>query len=91
MQKVLDYKEWRKFEGVIRKAKIACEKSGYNILDHFVGADKMVEIGSGAVRKQDDYKLSRYACYLIAQNGDSKKRLLLLLKLILQYKQDVKK
>lgn len=74
LQKTLDYKEWRKFENTINKAKVACENSNINSLDHFVGIDKMVEIGSGAKRKQKDYRLSRYACYLIAQNGDSRKK-----------------
>ena len=73
LQKVLGYKEWRKFEGVIKKAKDACLNSNMVVSNHFVGADKMVLIGSGAKRNQDDYKLSRYACYLIAQNGDSRK------------------
>ena len=73
LQKVLDYIEWRKFEKTILKAKEACINSGVNIYDHFVGIDKMVEIGSNTKRKIDDYKLSRYACYLIAQNGDSRK------------------
>ena len=73
LQVVLDYKEWRKFENVIIKAKISCQNSEINVLDHFVHLDKMVEIGSGAKRKQVDYKLSRYACYLIVQNADSRK------------------
>lgn len=50
----------------------------YKVLDHFVGADKMVEIGSNTKRKVSDYKLSRYACYLIAQNGDSRKKVIAL-------------
>ena len=78
LQKVLDYKEWRKFENVIGKAKEACRNSGMTDLDHFVGADKMVQIGSTAERKQNDYKLTRYACYLIAQNGDSRKKVIAL-------------
>ena len=75
---VLDYKEWRKFNNVINKAKDSCENSDISIYDHFVDDDKMVEIGSGAMRKQKDYKLSRYACYLIAQNGDSRKKVIAL-------------
>ena len=78
LQNVLDYKEWRKFENVIKKAKQACENSYIEVSDHFVGTDKMVQIGSGAERKQNDYKLSRYACYLIAQNGDSRKKVIAL-------------
>ncbi len=60
---VLEYKEWRKFEKVIKKAMEACVGSNYNALDHFVLKDKMVSIGSNTVRKIQDYKLSRYACY----------------------------
>ena len=78
LQLLLNYTDWRKFEGVINKAIEACKNSNANILDHFVGADKMVEIGSGAQRKQKDYKLTRYACYLIAQNGDSRKKVIAL-------------
>lgn len=69
----LGYIEWRKFEGAIERAKEACKNSGQPISDHFVGADKMVLVGSEAKRKVFDYSLSRYACYLIAQNGDSRK------------------
>lgn len=71
LQKALEYKEWRKFKGVIDKAKITCENSNYNVLDHFVQVDKMVEIGSKTNRKIIDFKLSRHACYLVSQNGDS--------------------
>lgn len=70
MQLVLNYKEWRKFENVIDKSKAACENSNINVLDHFVDTNKMVQIGSGAKRSQKDYKLTRYACYLIAQNKE---------------------
>ncbi len=73
LQKVLEYKEWRKFEGVIEKAKRACNNSGFTQSFHFVGADKMSSIGKGSKRKTIDYKLSRYACYLIVQNGDPRK------------------
>ena len=66
--KVLEYKEWRKFNKVIQKAMEACNGSNYYILDHFVLEDKMVSIGSNTKRNIKDYKLSRYACYLIVQN-----------------------
>lgn len=78
LQIVLNYKEWRKFDGVIQRAKKACINSSINELDHFVEADKMVRIGSGAERMQKDYKLTRYACYLIAQNGDTRKKVIAL-------------
>ena len=73
LQDVLEYTQWRRFENVINKAKISCEKSGFSVIDHFADVGKMVQIGSTAEREQKDYKLTRYACYLIAQNGDSGK------------------
>jgi DNA-damage-inducible protein D len=73
LQKLLGYVEWRKFQGVIDKAKNACANSGHDIKDHFVDADKMVKIGSETERQIDDIMLTRYACYLIAQNGDPRK------------------
>ena len=78
LQVALEYKEWRKFSGVMDKAMNACNNSNINVLDHFVQADKMVEIGSGAKRKQVDYELSRYACYLIVQNADARKKVVAL-------------
>ena len=78
LQSVLQYTEWRKFKGVIDKAKIACKSSGYKALDHFVGADKMVEIGSDTKREVPDYKLSRYAYYLISQNSNYRKKVIAL-------------
>lgn len=78
LQQVLEYKEWRNFEEVIEKAKQACETSKNQISDHFVDVNKMVETGSGAQRKIRDYYLSRYACYLIVQNGDPKKEVIAL-------------
>ena len=68
LMEALEYKEWRKFNKVIKKAIEACAGSNYYILDHFVFKDKMVSIGSNTKRKIQDYKLSRYACYLIVQN-----------------------
>ena len=60
----------------ITKAKEACENSGVNVLDHFADVGKKVELGSGALRKIDDLMLSRYACYLIVQNGDPRKEII---------------
>ena len=73
LQVVLNYKEWRKFEGVINKAKNACINSNVNMIDHFVGVDKLSKRANNAEVLIKDYQLSRYACYLIAQNGDSRK------------------
>ena len=73
---VLDYTEWRNFSKVIDRAMIACQNSGYDVLDHFVEVNKMVEIGSGTNRQVIDYELSRYACYLIVQNGDPRKKVI---------------
>ena len=78
LQKVLEYTEWRKFVGVIKKAINSCKASNYVSSDHFVGTDKMINLGKGGQRKVSDYKLSRYACYLIAQNGDSRKKVIAL-------------
>lgn len=74
LQNILQYNEWRNFVKVINKAKIACEKSGNVIENHFVDANKMVLIGSGTEREIEDIKLSRYACYLIIQNADARKK-----------------
>lgn len=73
LQELLQYTEWRNFLKVIDKAKIVCKSLGINILNHFVDINKMVVLGSGARRSIDDIKLTRYACYLIAQNGDPRK------------------
>ena len=75
---ILQYANWQNFEKIINKAKISCENSDVNVLDHFIDISKMVQIGSGAKRKQQDYELTRYACYLIAQNGDSRKKVIAL-------------
>ncbi len=78
MQIALEYKEWRNFKKVIEKAMIACEGSENSVTDHFVDINKMVNIGSGAGRELDDIELSRYACYLIVQNGDPRKKVIAL-------------
>ncbi len=73
LQPCLGYSEWRKFENTIKKAIASCKQSDNNPDDHFVGADKMIGIGKQAERKVADWYLSRFACYLIAQNGDPRK------------------
>ena len=73
LQEVLGYAEWRNFNGIIEKAKISCDVACNNVLDHFVEVNKMVEIGSSSERGIADVMLTRYACYLIAQNGDPRK------------------
>ena len=75
---ILQYSNWQNFEKIIEKAKISCENSEVNVYDHFIDISKMVQIGSGAKRKQQDYKITRYACYLIAQNGDPRKEVIAL-------------
>lgn len=78
LQHALDYKEWRKFVGAIQKAKFACDNSSINTNNHFAVQRKMVGIGSKTQRKVIDYKLSRYACYLIVMNGNPKKEIITL-------------
>jgi DNA-damage-inducible protein D len=73
LQSCLGYSEWRKFENTIKKAITSCKQSENDPNKHFVGADKMIGIGNQAERKVTDWYLSRLACYLIAQNGDSRK------------------
>jgi DNA-damage-inducible protein D len=73
LQELLGYAKWENFVKVIEKAKTACKSSGFGPVDHFLDVRKMVELGSGAVREIEDIALTRYACYLIAQNGDPTK------------------
>ena len=70
---VLDYTKWENFNKVIDKAMLSCQNSGFECADHFLEVRKMVQLGSGSERKVKDYELSRYACYLIVQNGDPRK------------------
>ena len=74
LQKILEYQRWDKFCNVINDAIDACKTSNYSVMNHFSQVGKMVEIGSKTSRKIKDYKLSRYACYLIVQNCDPRKK-----------------
>lgn len=76
LQELLGYTQWRNFEQVISKAKIACETSGQPVNEHFADVSKMVDLGSGAKKDIGDIMLTRYACYLIAQNGDPRKEVI---------------
>jgi len=73
LQKVFNYAEWRNFLKAIDKAKKSCEAAGEELSNHFVGFNKMIDLAKGAQREIDDIALTRYACYLIAQNGDASK------------------
>lgn len=74
LQYLLGYAKWDNFLNVVSKAKTACNASGHDVSDHFADVGKMVDLGSGSQREVDDLMLTRYACYLIAQNGDPKKQ-----------------
>jgi DNA-damage-inducible protein D len=73
LQQLLGYSQWRRFEDAIKRAIVSCQQSGNNPDYHFAGAGKPITGGKGAVQVVDDYHLSRFACYLIAQNGDPRK------------------
>jgi len=73
LQKLLGYSEWRNFRNAVDKAKISCKNNGFNVADHFVDINKTIKMPKGAEKEIDDVLLTRYACYLTAQNGDPKK------------------
>ena len=75
---ILEYKQWRRFENVINKAKETCKNSDISVIEHFADIGKTIKMPKGAEKIIPDYKLTRYACYLIAQNGDSRKKVIAL-------------
>jgi len=76
LQILLTYKEWRKFEDVINKAKVSCKNNGITVVEHFVDADKTIQMPKNATKTITEYKLTRFACYLISMNGDSRKKVI---------------
>nr|MBP3258939.1 DNA damage-inducible protein D [Bacilli bacterium] len=78
LQNVLDYKLWQNFHNVIKSAMSACQTSNYEVSEHFIDINKVLIVGNGASQNIVDYKLSRYACYLIAMNGDPRKKVIAL-------------
>ena len=78
LQKILGYTQWRRFENVIDKAKVSCKNAGTSEIEHFAGAGKLSKRANNAEIEIKDYKLTRYACYLIAQNGDPRKEVIAL-------------
>ena len=78
LQKVLEYHQWRSINELIKRAKVACKESKFSIEDHFAVQRKMIKLAKSATRNVADYKLSRYACYLIVMNGNPKKEIIAL-------------
>ena len=78
LQRALEYTEWRNFSRVIDRAVTACENSGNDVFHHFVEVNKTIDMPKSATKEITDYALSRYACYLIVQNGDSRKKVIAL-------------
>ncbi len=74
LKEIMEYTQWRRFESIIEKAKESCKNSDNTVVDHFANVGKTIQMPKNAEKIIDDYKLSRYACYLIAQNGDSRKK-----------------
>lgn len=88
---ILQYTKWQNFEKIIDKAKMSSKNSDVSVFEHFTDVSKTIKMPKRAEKTILDYKLTRYACYLIAQNGDSRKKLLHLLKHTLQFKLENKK
>ena len=78
LMSILQYANWQNFEKIIEKAKISCENSDISVFEHFTDVNKTIKMPKGAEKTIVDYKLTRYACYLIAQNGDSRKKVIAL-------------
>ena len=78
LQNVLEYTQWRRFENVINKAKLSCKNAGISVIEHFADVGKLSKRANNAEIEIKDYKLTRYACYLIAQNGDPRKEVIAL-------------
>jgi len=88
LQNVLGYHQWRSINDLIERAKTACQESKYNADDHFAVQRKMIKLAKGATRNVADYKLSRYACYLIVMNGNPKKEIIALAQTDAKLKRD---